>query len=323
MSILKIGIPAGLQGTVFSLSNVIIQSTINSFGSSVIAGSSAAVNFEYIGYAVVNGFAQSATTFVGQNYGAKKMDRCRKIWKVSELLEKNLITALNSIDHKIIYEYLAKNIYSMTQTNFANYLKYLPLDEREKLIALRNKAYGVNPTQTQQAEVQVQTTQGAQQNGQNVAQTQPAQPKVATNPQTQQHTPNTKKADEPQTENPQTKFKAGETTKILNDGRVITSLGTSFARISDNTEEGFRIVDPKANKKAKEGAPIGMNDEVLVPGSQEWLMKYNKQAPKTAFTMAALEEQAEDTGLNLGSNHAKIGQPIKKKYNPNNFNIRG
>ena len=81
MSILKIGIPAGLQGTVFSLSNVIIQSTINSFGSSVIAGSSAAVNFEYIGYAVVNGFAQSATTFVGQNYGAKKMDRCRKIWK--------------------------------------------------------------------------------------------------------------------------------------------------------------------------------------------------------------------------------------------------
>ena len=242
---------------------------------------------------------------------------------VIELLEKNLITALNSIDHKIIYEYLAKNIYSMTQTNFANYLKYLPLDEREKLIAMRNKAYGVNPTQTQQAEVQVQTTQGAQQNGQNVAQTQPAQPKVATNPQTQQHTPNTKKADEPQTENPQTKFKAGETTKILNDGRVITSLGTSFAGISDNTEEGFRIVDPKANKKAKEGAPIGMNDEVLVPGSQEWLMKYNKQAPKTAFTMAALEEQAEDTGLNLGSNHAKIGQPIKKKYNPNNFNIRG
>ena len=81
VSILKIGIPAGLQGTVFSLSNVIIQSTINSFGSSVIAGSSAAVNFEYIGYAVINGFSQAATTFIGQNYGAKKMDRCRKIWK--------------------------------------------------------------------------------------------------------------------------------------------------------------------------------------------------------------------------------------------------
>lgn len=81
INILKVGVPAGLQGTVFSLSNVIIQSTINSFGSSVIAGSAAAANFEYIGYAFVNGFAQTATTFIGQNYGAKKMDRCRKIWK--------------------------------------------------------------------------------------------------------------------------------------------------------------------------------------------------------------------------------------------------
>lgn len=83
MSILKIGIPAGIQGTVFSLSNVIIQSTINSFGSSVIAGSAAAVNFEYIGYAVINGFSQAATTFIGQNYGAKNMERCRKIWKLA------------------------------------------------------------------------------------------------------------------------------------------------------------------------------------------------------------------------------------------------
>ncbi|MBO5385067.1 hypothetical protein J6A64_02015 [bacterium] len=239
---------------------------------------------------------------------------------VIELLEKNLITALNSIDHKIIYEYLAKNIYSMTQTNFANYLKYLPLDEREKLIALRNKAYGVNPTQTQQAEVQVQTTQGAQQNGQNVAQTQPAQPKVATNPQTPQHTPATKKPEA--TINPQTQLKSNETRRVLNDGRIAINQET-FAGLSNNAEEGIKIIDPNAEKKAKEGAPIGMNDEVLVPGSQEWLMKYNKQAPKTAFTMAALEEQAEDTGLNLGSNHAKIGQPIKKKYNPNNFNIRG
>ena len=123
-------------------------------------------------------------------------------------------------------------------------------------------------------------------------------------------------------DNPQTKFKAGETTKVLNDGRVITSQGTTFAGISNNVEEGFRVVDPKP-KKDKTGAPIGMNDEVLVPGSQEWLMKYNKQAPKVAFTMAALEEQAEDDGLNFGSNRVKIGQPIKKKYNPNGFNIRG
>lgn len=83
LSILRIGIPAGLQGTVFSVSNVIIQSTINSFGSSVVAGSAAAGNFEYIGYAMINGFSQAATTFVGQNYGAGKLDRCRKIWKIA------------------------------------------------------------------------------------------------------------------------------------------------------------------------------------------------------------------------------------------------
>lgn len=83
IKILQIGVPAGLQGTVFSLSNVVIQSSLNSFGSSVIAGSSAAINFEYIGYAVINGFSQAATTFVGQNYGAKEWKRCRKVWKLA------------------------------------------------------------------------------------------------------------------------------------------------------------------------------------------------------------------------------------------------
>lgn len=83
--LLKIGMPAGLQGTVFSLSNVVIQSSLNSFGSSVIAGSAAAVNFELLGYCVVNGFSQSATTFVGQNYGAGEMQRCHKVWKLALL----------------------------------------------------------------------------------------------------------------------------------------------------------------------------------------------------------------------------------------------
>lgn len=81
--ILQIGIPAGIQGTVFSLSNVVIQSSLNSFGSSVVAGSAAAINFEYIGYCIINGFSQAATTFVGQNYGAKEYDRCHKVWKLT------------------------------------------------------------------------------------------------------------------------------------------------------------------------------------------------------------------------------------------------
>lgn len=83
IKVLKIGVPAGLQGTVFSLSNVIIQSSLNSFGSTVIAGNTAAINFEYIGYCIVNGFSQAATTFVGQNYGAKEYRRCRKVWKLA------------------------------------------------------------------------------------------------------------------------------------------------------------------------------------------------------------------------------------------------
>ena len=83
IKVLKIGVPAGLQGTVFSLSNVIIQSSLNSFGSTVIAGNTAAINFEYIGYCIVNGFSQAATTFVGQNYGAKEYERCHKVWKLA------------------------------------------------------------------------------------------------------------------------------------------------------------------------------------------------------------------------------------------------
>lgn len=255
---------------------------------------------------------------------------------VLELLDKNLITTLENVDHEIIFTYVSKNIYSMTQTNFANFLKYLPFDEREKLIEMRNKAMGIKPevettkvdveeqsVQTNpiaQDQIQTGTTQGFGFAQNPVQQSQQLQPQQAQQQQTQNKT--SQKADTEPVDNPQTKFKAGETTKVLNDGRVITSQGTTFAGISNNVEEGFRVVDPKP-KKDKTGAPIGMNDEVLVPGSQEWLMKYNKQAPKVAFTMAALEEQAEDDGLNFGSNRVKIGQPIKKKYNPNGFNIRG
>ena len=81
--ILKVGLPAGLQGTVFSVSNVIIQSAVNTFGSYAVAGSSVGSNFAFIGYFVVNGFSQAAVTFVGQNYGAKQLDRCHDIWKIS------------------------------------------------------------------------------------------------------------------------------------------------------------------------------------------------------------------------------------------------
>lgn len=76
--ILRIGIPAGIQSGVFSLANVIIQAAINSLGTIVIAGSSAAYNLEVFTSDILTSFGQACTTFVGQNYGAGKLDRCRK-----------------------------------------------------------------------------------------------------------------------------------------------------------------------------------------------------------------------------------------------------
>ena len=83
---LRIGIPAGLQGMVFSLANVCIQSTINSFGSNAVAGSAAALNFEFFAYFMVNAFAQATVTFTSQNYGAGEHARCRKIFRTAMLL---------------------------------------------------------------------------------------------------------------------------------------------------------------------------------------------------------------------------------------------
>lgn len=77
--IIKIGLPAGLQGTVFSISNVVIQSSINLFGSVIIAGNSAAANIEGFVYVAMNAFYQAALTFTSQNVGAKKVERINKI----------------------------------------------------------------------------------------------------------------------------------------------------------------------------------------------------------------------------------------------------
>lgn len=83
--ILRIGIPAGIQGMIFSFANIIIQSAVNSLGTTVMAASSAAYNLEIFAYYIMNSFGQACTTFVGQNYGAGKGDRCRRVLKLSLL----------------------------------------------------------------------------------------------------------------------------------------------------------------------------------------------------------------------------------------------
>ncbi len=79
VQILKIGLPAGFQGTLFSLSNVVIQSAVNSFGKTVIAGNSAAANLEGFVYVAMNSFHQAVISFMGQNVGAGKYKRVNRI----------------------------------------------------------------------------------------------------------------------------------------------------------------------------------------------------------------------------------------------------
>ncbi|MBQ9767168.1 MAG: MATE family efflux transporter [Lachnospiraceae bacterium] len=77
--LIKIGVPAGLQGVVFSLSNVVIQSSVNGFGEIVVAGSSAAASIEGFVWVSMNAFHQAALTFTSQNIGAKKYSRINRI----------------------------------------------------------------------------------------------------------------------------------------------------------------------------------------------------------------------------------------------------
>lgn len=78
VKIMQIGLPAGVQSAVFAIANIVIQSAINSLGTVVIAASSAAFNIEILAYYVLNSFSQACTTFVGQNYGAGDVKRCKK-----------------------------------------------------------------------------------------------------------------------------------------------------------------------------------------------------------------------------------------------------
>jgi putative MATE family efflux protein len=78
--ILQVGVPAGVQGMVFSLSNVFIQSAINSYGAEAVAGSAAALNFEFYSYFIISSFVQAVMAFTSQNYGAGQLHQCRVIF---------------------------------------------------------------------------------------------------------------------------------------------------------------------------------------------------------------------------------------------------
>lgn len=85
IKMVQIGIPAGMQGALFSISNVLIQSSVNSFGSIAMAGNTAASNIEGFVYTAMNAFHQATISFCGQNYGAMKYKRIGKVLLICEV----------------------------------------------------------------------------------------------------------------------------------------------------------------------------------------------------------------------------------------------
>ena len=79
MKMVNIGIPAGIQGSLFSISNVLIQSSVNSFGDIFMSGNAAAGNIEGFAYVSINAFSQTAVNYVGQNVGARQYKRVGRI----------------------------------------------------------------------------------------------------------------------------------------------------------------------------------------------------------------------------------------------------
>lgn len=97
-SILRIGVPSGLQSALFSISNVLIQSTINSFGSAAMAGNTAASSIEGFVNASVGGISQAGTTFTSQNFGARKPRRIARVALVTSAMAFALAAALGFLE---------------------------------------------------------------------------------------------------------------------------------------------------------------------------------------------------------------------------------
>ncbi len=112
--ILKIGLPMSIQACLFPISNMMVQASINSLGTTVVAACAVSTSIESYSYTLMSGFAQSTITFVSQNYGAGKLQRCRKSFRIS-LMFNLVITALFSIIMTLILDYALTLFTSDTQ----------------------------------------------------------------------------------------------------------------------------------------------------------------------------------------------------------------
>lgn len=98
-NIIKIGLPAGLQGAVFSISNVIIQTNVNSFGDAAMAGIAAGSNYDGYIYIGINAFTQATISFTSQNIGAKKYSNATKVFKICLLIATIIGIGMSSIGY--------------------------------------------------------------------------------------------------------------------------------------------------------------------------------------------------------------------------------
>lgn len=150
---LQIGIPAGLQGMVFSVANTFIQSAINNYGSDAIAGSSAALNYEVYCYFIMTAFCQAAVAFISQNYGAGLYDRCRRIFRLCMLMSivccgaANIIIAFNAEFFIGIFSTNPEVIaYGTTRIHCILLLQFLASSYEISGSALRGLGYSMTPT---------------------------------------------------------------------------------------------------------------------------------------------------------------------------------
>ena len=114
LDVLKIGIPSAVQGAVFCFANIFVQASVNHFGSSAIAGSTIAMNFEYFAYYMITAFGQTATTFISQNHSAAQNKRCKKIIWICMFF--SVLTSLIIIEPLVIFRSFFVRFFSSEPT---------------------------------------------------------------------------------------------------------------------------------------------------------------------------------------------------------------
>ena len=153
VKMLQIGVPAGLQGMVFSIANIFIQSVINSYGSDAIAGSAAALNYEVYSYFVISAFVQSAVAFISQNYGAGKYDRCRRAFRICMVMSVVGCGALNLLvlwQHGLFLGLFSQDPavlhYAMIRVHTVLAIQFIASSYEISGGALRGLGYSMTPT---------------------------------------------------------------------------------------------------------------------------------------------------------------------------------